>query len=252
MNEILGEQKFQMSGCVAQECKVEAGQILGVGKIVNGSLGIIGKTYYLTLQMIDVKTGKVELSAEDECRCEIDELLGSTRMLAKRLLGEEVKQAAFVSESKAEAMVKAEVTSKSKEIARDGRFIVYENGTVLDTRTGLMWAAKDNGSNINWQDAKRYCESYSGGGYSDWRIPTQDELAGLYDPSKTYQSECKSLLFTLDQHLTELIHLTCSMVWASETRGSQGAFFSFDSGDRGVYPHPGWNIGRALPVRSRK
>ena len=252
MNKILGEQKFQMSGCVAQECKVEAGQILGVGKIVNGSLGIIGKTYYLTLQMIDGKTGKVELSAEDECRCEIDELLGSTRMLAKRLLGEEVKQAAFVSESKAEAMVKAEVTSKSKEIARDGHFIVYENGTVLDTRTGLMWAAKDNGSNINWQDAKRYCENYSGGGYSDWRIPTQDELAGLYDPSKTYQSECKSLLFTLDQHLTELIRLTCSMVWASETRGSQGAFFSFDNGNRSLYPHPGWNIGRALPVRSGK
>jgi len=92
MNKILGEQKFQMSGCVAQECKVEAGQILGVGKIVSGSVGLVGKTYYLTLQLIDVKTGKVELSAEDECKCEIDELLGSTRRLAKKLLGEKVEQ----------------------------------------------------------------------------------------------------------------------------------------------------------------
>jgi len=88
MNKILGEQKFQMSGCVAQECKVEAGQILGVGKIVNGSVGLVGKTYYLTLQLIDVKTGKVELSAEDVCKCEIDDLLGSTMKLAKKLLGE--------------------------------------------------------------------------------------------------------------------------------------------------------------------
>jgi len=37
-----------------------------------------------------------------------------------------------------------------KEIGKDGRFIAYDDGTVLDTRTNLMWAAKDNGSNINW------------------------------------------------------------------------------------------------------
>ncbi len=92
MNKILGEQKFQMSGCVAQECKVEAGQILGVGKIVNGSVGLVGKTYYLTLQLIDVKTGKVELSAEDTCKCEVDDLLDSTKRLAKKLLGEKVEQ----------------------------------------------------------------------------------------------------------------------------------------------------------------
>src|ERR1035437_8847883 len=76
------------------------------------------------------------------------------------------------------------------EKTRDGRFIAYDNGTVLDTRTNLMWAAKDNGSNINWQGAKGYCENYRGGGYTDWRMPTQDELAGLYDAAKTYKSDC--------------------------------------------------------------
>ncbi len=122
-----------MSGCVAQECKVEAGQILGVGKIVNGSVGLVGKTYYLTLQLIDVKTGKVELSAEDECKCEIDELLGSTMKLAKKLLGEKVEQPAATapkpatvsaskakSEEIAKAKTEAEATAKAKaeEIAR--------------------------------------------------------------------------------------------------------------------------------------
>ena len=48
------------------------------------------------------------------------------------------------------------------EVARDGRFIAYDNGTVLDKEAGLMWAAKDNGKNINWTDAKKYCESYLG------------------------------------------------------------------------------------------
>lgn len=120
MNKILKEQKFQMTGCVAQECKVEAGQILGVGKIVSGSVGIVGKTYYLMLLLIDVKTGKVELSAEDECRCEIDELLGSTKRLARKLLGEQAVQPpaalkpSSVSESNAEQATKAKAESEVK------------------------------------------------------------------------------------------------------------------------------------------
>jgi hypothetical protein len=56
-----------------------------------------------------------------------------------------------------------------------------KKGVVLDTKTGLMWAAKDNGGNINWFGAKNYCDNYRGGGYTGWRMPTQDELAGLYE-----------------------------------------------------------------------
>jgi TolB-like protein len=121
MNKILKEQKFQMSGCVAQECKVEAGQVLGVGKIVSGSVGLVGKTYYLTLLLIDVQTGKVELSAEDKCKCELDELLDSTKRLAKKLLGEKVGQPlatapapTTVAESKAEEIEKAKARARSE------------------------------------------------------------------------------------------------------------------------------------------
>ncbi|MDZ4163856.1 MAG: DUF1566 domain-containing protein [Smithellaceae bacterium] len=137
-----------------------------------------------------------------------------------------------------------------KEIGKDGRVIAYDDGTVLDTRTGLMWAAKDNGSNINWANAKSYCENYRGGGYTDWRMPTQDELARLYDRAKTYRSACGS-----DVHLTELILLTCYWVWASETRGSDAAAVNFGSGGGGRYwyhPSPITPSTRALPVRSGK
>ena len=251
MNKILGEQKFQMSGCVAQECKVEAGQILGVGKIVNGSVGLVGKTYYLTLQLIDVKTGKVELSAEDTCKCEVDDLLDSTKRLAKKLLGEKVDELVATAPKPATVAI-VPPAATAKETARDGRFIAYDNGTVLDTRTNLMWAAKDNGSDINWVNAKSYCENYRGGGYTDWRMPTQNELAGLYDEAKTYQSECRVFFITSDIHLTELIRLTCPWVWASETRSSAAAYFEFYGGERRWYHRSGGNVSRALPVRSGK
>jgi hypothetical protein len=56
-------------------------------------------------------------------------------------------------------------------------FMDSKEGVVLDTKTNLMWAAKDNGSDINWANAKSYCENYRGVGYTDWRMPTQNELA---------------------------------------------------------------------------
>jgi hypothetical protein len=133
----------------------------------------------------------------------------------------------------------------AKEIESDGRFVAYDNGTVKDTKTGLMWASKDNGYNINWHDAKRYCENYRGGGYKDWRMPTIDELAGLYDRSESYQAKQRRY----NVYLTKLIQLTTCCSWASDTRGSKAAHFYFFSGHRGWGSKSGSDHGRALPVR---
>jgi hypothetical protein len=136
------------------------------------------------------------------------------------------------------------------EIGRDGRFISNNNGTVLDTKTNLMWAAKDNGSDINWANAKSYCENYRVGGYSDWRMPTQDELAGLYDGGKSYKATQRDY----NVKLTELIRLSTCCTWASETSGSEAAFFYFNVGLRNWSPQSYANdvVLRALPVRSGK
>ncbi len=144
----------------------------------------------------------------------------------------------------------------SKEIGRDGRFVAYDNKTVLDTQTSLMWAANDNGADIEWADAKIYCESYTGGGYRGWRMPTQDELIGLFDETITYNSNCE-----YDVHLTKLINLSCYRVWASAIRtkgltyailGDRAADFNFYSG-KYDWHKPEWgNYFRALPVRSVK
>jgi hypothetical protein len=140
-----------------------------------------------------------------------------------------------------------EGTGRLNEIRRDGRFIAYGNGTVLDTQTNLMWAAKDNGSNINWPDAKSYCENYRGGGYTDWRMPTRDEKAGLYDASKSRPAGCwqnKNLHFA-----TELIDITGCGFWSSETRGSEAAAQDFSNGNRVWVRQSFDRYSRVLPVR---
>ncbi|MCX5856150.1 MAG: caspase family protein [Deltaproteobacteria bacterium] len=140
----------------------------------------------------------------------------------------------------------------AKEIKRDGRFIAYDNRTILDTRTNLMWAAKDNGRDINWGSANAYCDNYRGGGYTDWRMPTQDELAGLYDANKSQQAECSSSSQNHVHVATDLIHLTCVALWASETRGSDAALFQFAVGSRFWSLQSLGTADRALPVRSGK
>ena len=140
----------------------------------------------------------------------------------------------------------------SGETDRDGRFVAYRNGTVLDTRTNLMWAAKDNGGSINWPNAKSYCENYRGGGYSDWRMPTEDELAGLYDASKGYTPGCASSGDNDKVHLTNLITMSCWAGWASETRGSEATYFGFLLGKPFWIHQSDDGARRALPVRSGK
>jgi hypothetical protein len=55
--------------------------------------------------------------------------------------------------------------------------------TWTDPATKLMWAKRDNGSDVNWQQATDYCGNLQLDGQRDWRLPTTDELRGLYDRS---------------------------------------------------------------------
>jgi len=144
----------------------------------------------------------------------------------------------------------AQATIPAKEIAKDGTYIAYDNGTVLDTKNGLMWAAKDNGSDINWTNAKKYCESYDGGGYSDWRMPTQDELEAIIGAAEPYKTACKE-----DAHITKLISLSCVFVWGSNTFGADEAssvYIGPDGGAMFMVKNTLTKNYRALPVRATK
>jgi hypothetical protein len=50
-----------------------------------------------------------------------------------------------------------------------------------DPATGLTWAGSDNGVDVNWKRATRYCHDLRLGGYSDWRLASIGELEGIYE-----------------------------------------------------------------------
>jgi len=62
------------------------------------------------------------------------------------------------------------------------------NRTWTDPATGLMWTGKDNGSDVDWNQASAYCSNLQLAGNKDWRLPTIVELDGIYDPSVSAQT----------------------------------------------------------------
>ena len=59
LDEIINEQKFQLSGCTSDECLVTLGQIANVEQVVGGSVSLVGNVYTISARLISVETGQV-------------------------------------------------------------------------------------------------------------------------------------------------------------------------------------------------
>ncbi len=75
MDDILKEQGFQQSGCTTTECVVEVGKMLGVARMISGSVGKVGRIYTLSVRMIDIETGRIMISKTEDCECPIEKVL---------------------------------------------------------------------------------------------------------------------------------------------------------------------------------
>jgi len=93
-----------------------------------------------------------------------------------------------------------------------GGLVVYINST---GEHGLIVAMQDEGS-FNWTQAQRKCASFKSEGFTDWRLPTNDELKKLYANRKY------------------LGHYTKGMYWSSTEDGSEEAWIhNFINGTQG-------------------
>src|ERR1700734_2487997 len=112
-----------------------------------------------------------------------------------------------------------------------------------DPATGLTWAKKDNGSDATYSQAGEYCRNLTLGGRTGFRLPTIDELSGIFVWSKAGQPGL---------HPKGGISLSWPGVWSS-TGGNnydEKSAFSFYNGSRGSSEIGPGHINRALCVRS--
>ena len=128
-----------------------------------------------------------------------------------------------------------------------------------DPSTALMWTGRDNGKDVGWTGAVKYCRNLRLAGYSNWRLATLAELGAIYDRNVNAPGSAgsgKDSSFTY--HVKGNLFLTGDE-WSSEQgyddRGHSsgyGWYFRFDEGRSDSDPI-GWpyssSLMRALCVR---
>jgi hypothetical protein len=132
-------------------------------------------------------------------------------------------------------------------------------GFWTDPSTGLRWAGRDNGKDVSWKGAVKYCRDLRLAGHSDWRLATLAELGEIYDPNAKVPGLAGSgqdNLFTY--HVKGNLFLTGDE-WSSERinddRGHPSGYaryFDFNEGrskeDPISFPYS-YSLMRALCVR---
>jgi hypothetical protein len=96
--------------------------------------------------------------------------------------------------------------------------LANEGGGVLkQTTLGLSWAQSDNGADIDWRAAAKFCADKGSG----WRLPSVAELLSIYDKSGNVRTACGAG-FTCP--VAASFNLTGSWMWSNEQNNSATAW----------------------------
>ncbi len=99
------------------------------------------------------------------------------------------------------------------------------NGTVTDVASGLMWQDDAIGSTMNWTAAGTHCDGLTLSGYTNWRLPTIEELVSITDKSIASPGP---VIFSAFQNTA------ASIYWSSTADASSTSFawgMNFGNGD---------------------
>jgi len=121
----------------------------------------------------------------------------------------------------------------------------------IDPETGLVWTKKDSGIDVTWQAAMAYCQNLRLNGQSDWRLPTIEELQGIYD-STIQAPDPNNGGRTVPWQAKGNLLLSAWGEWSSSQANSPGQalVFGFGNGAPFSYRFEGQKKPRALCVRN--
>jgi len=111
----------------------------------------------------------------------------------------------------------------------DKRYLDNDDGTITDTKTGLMWMKKDSylhsGHWLNWHEVHEYVRQLNDerfAKHSDWQLPTREELKTLYEAEKINSSQVGS---EMKIHTDPIFEKNgTGSLWSSEVNGNYNAF----------------------------
>jgi hypothetical protein len=195
LDKIREEQGFQASGEVDDDSAKSIGKLLGAGAIVTGAFADLGDVYSLTLKAINIETATVAVSYPAD-------IAKSTRI--GTLLASGGAGSGRSNASSGTARAPATPVYKIGDTGPGGGIVFYDKG---NTSGGwrYMEVSKDDMGTASWSGnpvktgtavgtgkqntqliaksggmSAMLCEAYRGEGFSDWFLPSKDELNLIY------------------------------------------------------------------------
>lgn len=109
-----------------------------------------------------------------------------------------------------------------------------------EPKSDLLWARRDNGKDVRWEQAVAFCEELVLGGYDDWRLPTLEELRSI-----------RALWSNAPFKTVAQVGLTGCCPWSSDTEENGEKAWNFNFVHRRPFlGHVDYSFnGRALCVR---
>lgn len=151
-DKILKEMNFQNSDWSDSNKTTEVGKAVNAEIIARGQIIKLGSKMYLSATIIDVKSARLLSSARKEFNS-IDDIFGLLTGFATDAI--------------------AGLTVKIGDIGPGGGIVFYIEGK-------RCLEVSDSLGEATWEEAKKKCSNYRGGGYSDWYLPTREELCYIY------------------------------------------------------------------------
>jgi hypothetical protein len=214
------------------------------GKINNPTLD---KGDFIFALNIDTKDESKNLEKENLKLAYIPEVLKTPRISLRKNPTEILNEITLKN-----ILTKYDFFEKSRNVVGsfENDLIDNNDGTITDRATGLMWQKSGSSSSLENREAKRYIKRLNKeqfAGYSDWRMPTVEELASLLERNKKNGVHMASVFdnlqttcWTIDKSDVPAIYYSgawiisfnrgeiSKAIWYSESSGSGGAYYTYN------------------------
>lgn len=176
MSDILKEQNFILSdNCNSAECAVQVGQLLGVELMIAGDIGKLGTIYSVDLRLIDVSSGKILQTENEDHEGDIGGLLSRMAVIANSFAGARVQ-----TETKEESSFTDPRDGKKYRTVRIGEQVWMAENLNFEISSGSFCYENDPancgryGRLYDWENAKKAVPP-------GWHLPNNKEWEILVD-----------------------------------------------------------------------
>ena len=138
MERILHEQGFQNSGvCDASECIVQVGQLLGIDKMVVGSIGQLGSSWVINLRLVDIKSGAIDKQTSYQAESVLSSIRTTLLIPAARSLFGLIPE--YTVKPSIETPAPTATPAPKTSIPNDGSSTFFKTHTIGEQDVSIKW-----------------------------------------------------------------------------------------------------------------